>query len=588
MAEPSAARGSEGLSTGVGTRCHRSPLGLRLACGAGAGTKMASPPVPRKASVDTRKGSVEIQKGSAVTRKGSRDSRKLSVEMKKDPGEAQKSPGEVRRKISAQKESTGMGSKKWSSGEDRRVSIDSIRGSFESRKASFESRRGSSEGRGSSSSIPSSVRPSKVPWVTLMRALGRFKLSLPNIRQYHMLAARDPLAVDTELPRGKQKAIVKRLWGDHQPLAKIPYKVLIGHDNIVSSCHFCMNDTRILSGSYDCSVKLWDATFGSPIWDFEPRPKAPVLECSITADSRRIVASSYDKTVRAWDVETGQLLWKLRHDTFVVCCKFSPNGKFVLTALDVNRGICLIDPENITAVIQIKDHHRRSITACCFDPDSQKVASVAMDRCIKIWDITSQTTLFTIPNAHGNTISDCCFTISGHFLCTSSWDKTLKIWNIHTGEFRKRGACVTLMRGHEGCVSSCCIARDSSILISGGFDKTVTIWDVGDGYRKLSLKGHDDWVTDVAISSNKKWIISASKDNTLRLWNIEDMEKIPLVTENKRTMGCKVKQCKSCDQFFSTFENESSILAKRCMFCRREEDVESDSSSSSLEESKDS
>lgn len=178
--------------------------------------------------MDTRKGSVEIQKGSAVTRKGSRDSRKLSVEMKKDPGEAQKGPGEVRRKISAQKESTGMGSKKWSSGEDRRVSIDSIRGSFESRKASFESRRssiegrrGSSEGRGSSSSIPSSVRPSKVPWVTLMRALGRFKLSLPNIRQYHMLAARDPLAVDTELPRAKQKAIVKRLWGDHQPLAKV-------------------------------------------------------------------------------------------------------------------------------------------------------------------------------------------------------------------------------------------------------------------------------------------------------------------------------------------------------------------------------
>ena len=37
-----------------------------------------------------------------------------------------------------------------------------------------------------------------------------------------------------------------------------------------------------------------------------------------------------------------------------------------------------------------------SLTACCFDPDSQRVASVSFDRSIKIWDVTSQTPLLTI------------------------------------------------------------------------------------------------------------------------------------------------------------------------------------------------
>ena len=37
-----------------------------------------------------------------------------------------------------------------------------------------------------------------------------------------------------------------------------------------------------------------------------------------------------------------------------------------------------------------------SLTTCCFDPDSQRVASVSFDRSIKIWDVTSQTTLLTI------------------------------------------------------------------------------------------------------------------------------------------------------------------------------------------------
>lgn len=51
---------------------------------------------------------------------------------------------------------------------------------------------------------------------------------------------------------------------------------------------------------------------------------------------------------------------------------------------------------NTSHVSCASDHHQRSVTACCFDPDSQKVASVSLDRSIKIWDITSQATLLTI------------------------------------------------------------------------------------------------------------------------------------------------------------------------------------------------
>ena len=35
-----------------------------------------------------------------------------------------------------------------------------------------------------------------------------------------------------------------------------------GHQHIVSSCHFCVDDTKVLSGSYDCTVKLW---VGGPV-----------------------------------------------------------------------------------------------------------------------------------------------------------------------------------------------------------------------------------------------------------------------------------------------------------------------------------
>ncbi|XP_004371739.1 WD repeat-containing protein 88 [Trichechus manatus latirostris] len=410
----------------------------------------------------------------------------------------------------------------------------------------------------------------RLPWATVARAYGRFKLPISEARQMRLLSTLDPLAVGKTSPQPEEHPMSEKLfWGDQEPLSKIPFKILRGHEQMVSSCHFCVEDTKILSGSYDCTVKLWDAVDGIVMRNFEPGPKAPVLECSITADSKRIIAASYDKTIRAWDLETGKPLWKIKHDNFIVSCKFSPDGKYVVSALDVDFGICIRDAVNATLVSHVKDLHERSVTACCFDHDSQKVASVSSDRTIKIWDVMSQATVLSITKAHTNSISNCCFTFSGHFLCTSSWDKTLKIWDVHTGEFRNHGACVTLMQGHEGSVSSCHFARDASFLVSGGFDKTVAIWDVGEGCRKFSLKGHSDWVMDVAISNNKKWILSASKDKTMRLWNIEEIDQIPLVIEYKKAKGLKVTQCEGCDRPFSTYESDTSVETfTKCVFCR--------------------
>uniref|UniRef100_A0A2K5MTZ4 WD repeat domain 88 n=1 Tax=Cercocebus atys TaxID=9531 RepID=A0A2K5MTZ4_CERAT len=353
--------------------------------------------------------------------------------------------------------------------------------------------------------------PGKLSWGTVARALGRFRLSIPHTR---LLATLDPLALDREPPLQlspeKQQMPEKLIWGDQEPLSKV-------------------RTTARDSGLFPTREE-GDAVDGSVVRNFEHRPKAPVVECSITADSSRVIAASYDKTVRAWDLETGKLLVRM---VGTGRRKTPGGGRW-------NQGFCLKD--GTPFLLCSADHHTRTITSCCFDPDSQRVASVSLDRCIKIWDVTSQATLLTITKAHSNAISNCCFTFSGHFLCTSSWDKNLKIWNVHTGEFRNRGACVTLMQGHEGSVSSCHFARDSSFLISGGFDGTVAIWDVAEGYRKLSLKGHNDWVMDVAISNNKKWILSASKDTTMRLWNIEEIDEIPLVIKYKKAMGLKVKQ----------------------------------------------
>ncbi|XP_009914446.1 WD repeat-containing protein 88 [Haliaeetus albicilla] len=371
----------------------------------------------------------------------------------------------------------------------------------------------------------------------------------------------DPLAL------GPTPSPAEGRWEDRELRAQIQFKILRGHSDTVSSCHFCFEDTKILSCSYDRTVKLWDVEKGFPIQVFEEEHTAPISECNLTPDDRRMITSSYDNTVKAWDMETGKIVWTVEHEGIVTSCNISCDGRYVVSGSDKENTVYVSDARSATLVAHIQGHHKSTITRCCFDPDNQRVTSVSYDKTIKLWDMITRSTSITINEGHSNAISDCCFTSDGHYLCTASWDKSLKIWDIKTEEFRCHEP-VSLNEGHEGSVSSCLFSQDASLVVSGGYDNTIAIWDTDAGYKKLSLKGHLDWVTDVAISKNKKWILSASKDSTLRLWNIEKMDHIPSVIEIRKARGSKIAQCEECEKTFLCLQRSDSETISKCVFCR--------------------
>ncbi|KAE8608923.1 hypothetical protein XENTR_v10011665 [Xenopus tropicalis] len=376
----------------------------------------------------------------------------------------------------------------------------------------------------------------------------------------------DPLAVEQERSVAKPQSGEESLW-ESERLSQVPYRVFRGHKGAVNSCHFCFEDTKILSCSHDTTAKLWDVSRCDPVHVFGDEHKAPISECNLTADNKRMVTSSYDKTVKLWDMECGQLIWSVSLEGLVNSCNISSDGKLVLCALDMDNSLYIIDSATGSKIAYIKDQHLSTITRCCFDPEIQRVCSVSSDRTIKLWDIKAQHATIIIRNAHSNVISDCRFSSNGHILCTASWDKCLKLWDINAGQFRHQRPDV-LHKAHKGSVSSCTFSKDMSVIVSGGYDKTVVLWDVIAASKKLVLKGHEDWVLDVSLSANKKWIVSSSKDSTLRLWNIENYEKIPAVTENIRALGSTVVQCEECKKPFSFMNWDNPDLLKRCVFCR--------------------
>ncbi len=74
---------------------------------------------------------------------------------------------------------------------------------------------------------------------------------------------------------------------------------LDGHHGLVRSLHLDNANGRVVSGSYDYSVKVWDMVTGKNIVDFMGWTTSWIL--SAKADYRRIVATSQDSRAVVMD-----------------------------------------------------------------------------------------------------------------------------------------------------------------------------------------------------------------------------------------------------------------------------------------------
>ena len=102
---------------------------------------------------------------------------------------------------------------------------------------------------------------------------------------------------------------------------------LKGHSSSVFSVSFSPDGKRIVSGSRDKTLKVWDAQTGGEMLALTGH-SASVNSVSFSSDGMRIVSGSEDNTLKVWDAKTGQETLTLKgHLGPVISVSFSPDGK---------------------------------------------------------------------------------------------------------------------------------------------------------------------------------------------------------------------------------------------------------------------
>ena len=81
-----------------------------------------------------------------------------------------------------------------------------------------------------------------------------------------------------------------------------------------------------MSGSYDRTVRLWDAATGALQQTLKDYINF-ISSVAFLPDGKQVISGSYDKTVRLWNAATGALQQTLEgHTNLVTSVAFSPDG----------------------------------------------------------------------------------------------------------------------------------------------------------------------------------------------------------------------------------------------------------------------
>lgn len=159
-----------------------------------------------------------------------------------------------------------------------------------------------------------------------------------------------------------------------------PYfvRTLTGHQHSVRA--IAAHADTLVSGSYDCTVRVWKISTGETIHRLQGHTQK-VYSVVLDHARNRCISGSMDHMVRIWDLNTGSLKYTLEGHTSLVGLLDLNCDKLVSAAADSTLRIW--DPENGQCKATLSAH-TGAIT--CFKHDGQKVIS-GSDRTLKLWNI---------------------------------------------------------------------------------------------------------------------------------------------------------------------------------------------------------
>ncbi|SCZ89214.1 BZ3500_MvSof-1268-A1-R1_Chr1-1g01034 [Microbotryum saponariae] len=303
-----------------------------------------------------------------------------------------------------------------------------------------------------------------------------------------------------------------------EPVGDLPVSheaILKDHQKAVSALSMDPAGGRIVSGSYDYDVKLWD--FAGMTAAFKPfRSFEPKTGHQVRARSRAQAAST-----------THTDLWNILQQVHDV--QFSPSGANLLVATGTNQAK-LYDRDGLEVAefnkgdmyirdLRHTDGHVAALTSLAWNRiKPTQFVTASEDSTLRIWDVANRrksTNVIVVKSKERggrSKVTSCAWSQDGKTIAASCEDGALHMWAANSNFARPNASSESAHT--KGTTTSCVLfSSDGRQLASRGGDSTVKLWDCRQ-FRKPLFTATDlpsaNPETSLCFSPDEKYLLTGT------------------------------------------------------------------------------
>lgn len=229
----------------------------------------------------------------------------------------------------------------------------------------------------------------------------------------------------------------------------------------------------------------------------------------MAAHASWVASAGYDNKVILWDAATKKPLAQGLHDHLVNSCAFSADGQWLVSASsDYSARLWSLPNLRLHAVLL---GHEDDVDMAVFSPDSQLIATCALDRRVRVFDLQGRCRM-TFEGHTGNVLA-LAWTADGQGLISTSVDGTIRQWSLPTGQ--------------QSSINDLQIRTDSLEIASDGTiyagDDLGRIASVRNGHIAYT-QAHQAGIKKVVLNDARQQLVCLSYDSSMSIWDVRQSE----------------------------------------------------------------